>query len=96
MAWRIDYLPEVYSDLRSLGKPEARRILKVIETRIAAGEPDKLGKPLRSSLAGCRRIRTGNTRIVYRVDNEKVSILVVAVGMRRGSEVYKSAEKRLS
>lgn len=96
MVWDVEYLPEVYGDLKGLGNVEARRVLKVIEKRIAEGEPDKLGKPLRKTLAGCRRIRTGDTRIVYRVDKGKISILVVAVGMRRDSEVYEAAEKRLS
>ena len=58
MVWDVEYLPEVYCDLKALGNSEARRILKVIEKRIAEGEPDKLGKPLRKTLAGCRRIRT--------------------------------------
>lgn len=57
MAWTINYHPEVEQDLLRLGRAEARAILKVIEERIAQGEPDKLGKPLAGQLSGCRRIR---------------------------------------
>jgi mRNA interferase RelE/StbE len=88
MAWTVTYHPNVEHDLLSLGRAEARAILKVIEERIAQGEPDKLGKPLAGALSGCRRIRTGQTRIVYRVDGGRIEVLIIAVGMRRDNEIY--------
>jgi mRNA interferase RelE/StbE len=95
MVWGVNYHPEVQGDLDQLGSAAANRILDVIEERIIHGEPDKSGKPLRASLAGCRRIRTGDTRIVYRVDGRAIQVLIVAVGARRDEEVYGAAEKRL-
>jgi mRNA interferase RelE/StbE len=86
MAWTVNYHPDVEQDLLSLGRAEARAILKVIEQRIAQGEPDKLGKRLTGDLSGCRRIRTGQTRIVYRVDGDRVEVLIIALGMRRDNE----------
>ncbi|EJL96621.1 hypothetical protein PMI18_04638 [Pseudomonas sp. GM102] len=56
MVWGVIYHPEVQKDLDLLGAVAANRILDVIEERIINGEPDKSGKPLRASLAGCRRI----------------------------------------
>lgn len=94
--WKVDFHPEVMEDLNALGIAEARAILKAIEERIANGEPDKSGKPLRQPLAGCRRIRVGNTRIVYLVDKGAISVLVIAVGARRDDEVYDTAVKRFS
>lgn len=93
--WTVNYHPGVEQDLRQLGRTEARAILKVIEQRIMHGEPDKLGKPLAGVLAGCRRIRTGQTRIVYRVDGERIEVLVIAVGMRRDNEIYDVATGRV-
>lgn len=95
MAWGVIYHPEVQDDLDQLGAAAANRILDVIEARIVNGEPDKTGKPLRASLAGCRRIRTGDPRIVYRVDGKAIQVLIVAVGARRDKEVYDAAERRL-
>jgi mRNA interferase RelE/StbE len=95
MVWGVIYHPEVQKDLDLLGVVAANRILDVIEERIINGEPDKSGKPLRASLAGCRRIRTGDTRIVYRVDGQAIQVLIVAVGARRDEEVYDAAERRL-
>ena len=95
MVWGVIYHPEVQKDLDLLGAVAANRILDVIEERIINGESDKSGKLLRASLAGCRRIRTGDTRIVYRVDGKAIQVLIVAVGARRDEEVYDAAERRL-
>ena len=95
MAWTVNYHPDVEQDLLRLGRAEARIILKVIEERIAQGEPDKIGKPLAGELSGCRRIRTGQTRIVYRVEGEQIEVLIIAVGMRRDNEIYDTASGRV-
>ena len=95
MAWTVNYHPEVEKDLLCLGRTEARAILKVIEERIAQGEPDKLGKPLAGLLSGYRRIRTGQTRIVYRVDGDRIEVLIIAVGMRRDNQIYDTASSRV-
>ena len=95
MNWEIVYHHEVAGDLEELGNYQARAVLKAIETRIRDGEPEKTGKPLSGELAGCRRLRTGDVRIVYSVQAEIVEILIVAVGPRRNDEVYKTARKRV-
>jgi mRNA interferase RelE/StbE len=94
MSWNVIYHPEVASDLESLSRVDAARVMRVIEERIRQGEPDKIGKPLSGSLAGYRRLRTGNLRIVYRVNMEMIEVIVVAVGMRRELEVYSKAQRR--
>jgi mRNA interferase RelE/StbE len=94
MTWNVIYHHEVSNDLEALGRSEARTILGVIEKRIRNGEPDKTGKLLSGDLSGCRRIRTGDTRIVYRVNSKIIEVLIVAVGPRRNDEIYKAAQKR--
>jgi mRNA interferase RelE/StbE len=95
MTWRVIYHHEVADDLEALGRYEARVVLKAIEQRIRDGEPDKTGKPLSGELAGCRRIRAGDVRIVYRVDAGIVEVLIIAVGPRRNDEIYRTARKRV-
>ncbi|WP_425928791.1 type II toxin-antitoxin system RelE family toxin [Pseudomonas sp. NyZ201] len=94
MKWRVRFHPEVERDLKQLGKVEAQRVLVVIRERIAEGEPDKIGKPLRGALAGYRRIRTGDVRFVYRINGTEI-VLVLCVGARRDDEVYNSATWRI-
>lgn len=94
MRWNVKFHQQVENDLKQLGTAQARRILAVIRERIAEGEPDKLGKPLRGTLAGCRRIRTGEVRIVYRIQGSEI-VVVLCVGARRDDEVYESAVQRV-
>jgi mRNA interferase RelE/StbE len=94
MTWAVRYHVEVQDDLISLGAPGAARVMEAIDSRIHKGEPDKIGKPLRGELAGCRRMRVGDTRIVYRVDSRRREVFVLAVGPRRRDEAYKRAERR--
>jgi len=95
MAWTVTYHPKVKEDLDSIGRAEARRILKVIEERIVNGSPDQTGKPLSGNLSGCRRIRTGSNRIIYKIENEKIEVLVLAVGLRHNKLAYNVAGKRI-
>ena len=95
MTWRVIFHHEVADDLEELGRYKARAVLKTIESRIRDGEPDKTGKPLSGELAGCRRIRTGDVRIVYCIHAEIIEVLIVAVGPRRNDEVYRTARKRV-
>jgi mRNA interferase RelE/StbE len=92
--WKIIYHHDVENDLRLLGYGEARRILKAIEERIAHGEPHKIGKPLSGGLAGRRRLRVGNTRIVYKINQKDIEVYIIAVGARKDDLVYKSTKKR--
>jgi len=94
MIWSVRFHPEVEQDLVLLGKAEAKRVLKVIRERIVEGEPDKIGKPLRGALAGHRRIRTGDIRIVYRIEGNEI-VLVLCLGARRNDEVYETANRRV-
>jgi len=50
MVWTINYQAEVEFDLQTIGRAEARAILKGIDVRIIHGEPDKSGKPLTGQL----------------------------------------------
>lgn len=94
MRWNVQFHPAVYDDLKRLGNTEAKRVLKAIDERIANGEPDKIGKPLNGTLAGFRRLRVGDVRIVYRINGTEI-VLVVCVGPRRNDEVYETVTKRL-
>jgi mRNA interferase RelE/StbE len=94
MVWVINYHRFVKEDFQELGHSQAKKIRNVIQERIKFGEPDKIGKLLHGKLAGYRRLRAGDMRIVYRVDKGKIEILIIAVGMRRDDEVYEKAGKR--
>jgi mRNA interferase RelE/StbE len=61
----------------------------VIETLGAiAGNPRRLGKPLRFELEGYLSARRGPYRIVYRIDDETRIVVVITVAHR--ADVYRS------
>jgi len=49
-------------------------------------DPISYGKPLRFSWKGHRSLRVSNYRIIYRVEQEKVTVVIVKVDIRR--DVY--------
>ncbi|MDB5691818.1 MAG: type toxin-antitoxin system mRNA interferase toxin, RelE/StbE family [Alphaproteobacteria bacterium] len=88
MAWAIEFLPEAAKELKKLDRKDAARILKTLETRIAAiDDPRTLGKPLKGVKDGYWRWRIGVYRIVGLIRDERVTILVVRIAHRK--EVYR-------
>ncbi|MDP2866014.1 MAG: type II toxin-antitoxin system RelE/ParE family toxin [Elusimicrobiota bacterium] len=73
----LNYHPDARAGIISIPANMKARISKAIETRLTTA-PDKYGKPLRGSLAGHRRLRVGDYRIVYRVVGNTVRILEIA------------------
>jgi mRNA interferase RelE/StbE len=83
-----------------INKVQDRRIrAKIIETIDSLAEdPKKKGKPLTAELDGYYSVRAVGQRyrIIYRIDNEKVIVLVVAAGIRRQGDrkdIYTLAKK---
>lgn len=85
-AFTIEYLDSaVEEDIPALPKTMKDRIRQAVETRLTA-DPIGLGKPLRYSFVGHRRVRVGDYRIVYRLDIDNHRVIVVLVKHRK--DVY--------
>ena len=88
MAWRIEFHPEAARELKRLDRTAAARIVRTLETRIATlDDPRQLGAALKGEHAGYWRWRIGDYRVVARIEDERITILVIRVGHRR--EVYR-------
>ena len=88
MAWRIEFVPAAAKELKKLGTAEAARIIATLEDRIAQlDDPRTLGSALTGDLGGLWRWRIGDYRVVARIEDERIAILVVRIGHRR--EVYR-------
>jgi len=77
-----------------------RRIREQIRDRIdgLAHEPEQQGKPMREELMGFRSLRTVGQRyrIIYRVDRNRVLVIIVAIGLRKEgdrNDIYRLAQK---
>lgn len=84
MAWTIEFLPAAEKELAKLGRTEAKRILQTLKARIALrDDPRALGSPLAGELGGLWRWRIGDYRVVARIEDERITILVVRVAHRQ-------------
>ncbi|MXY68491.1 MAG: type II toxin-antitoxin system RelE/ParE family toxin [Acidobacteriia bacterium] len=83
MAWTLVYSASAAREIRKIDPAVRRRIAAAL--RKLREEPDR-GKPLHFSLRGLRSWRTGDYRIVYRVVETRIEVLIVAIGHRR--DVY--------
>lgn len=81
-------------DFKKLSVVERKKIIKDIDKKLTT-EPAVFGKPLSAKLKGYYRLRVGFFRVVYTINKGKVLVFVLKVGMRRDSEVYMEAAKRL-
>lgn len=86
-AYSIEYLDLVVDeDIPALPKRMRDLIRRAIEERLTV-EPIGLGKPLRYSFVGHRRLRVGDYRIVYRVDQALRKVVIV--GIKHRKDIYK-------
>lgn len=88
MAWRIEFHPDAVRELKKLDRAVAGRIVRTLETRIAPlDDPRSLGAPLKGGHEGYWRWRIGDWRVVARIQEARITILVVRVAHRR--EAYR-------
>lgn len=81
--YKITFVSGLQKDLKEIPKADQKRIVKKIEA--LADNPFPSGcKVLQGELSGLHRIRSGWYCVVYSVDKEKVTILILRVGHRSG------------
>jgi mRNA interferase RelE/StbE len=85
--WTVEFDDRARRELRKLDAQIQREILRYLRERIAGMEnPRQFGKPLRMNLAGLWRYRVGDYRLICRLEENRLVVLVLQVGHRR--EVY--------
>ena len=91
MKFEIQYHKDVVSeDIPKISKKWKATIKKSIEEKLAT-QPQIFGKPLRHSLKGYRKLRVGDWRIIFRIEDSIVKILAI----QHRSVVYAKIEKRI-
>jgi addiction module RelE/StbE family toxin len=87
--YQIRYLEEVIKKhIPALSSSAKKLIKRAIEERLMV-DPIGFGKPLRYSLKGHRRLRVSDYRIVYRIEPEIKTVLIVAIKHRK--DVYEDS-----
>jgi mRNA interferase RelE/StbE len=85
MTCRIDFAPAAVRQLRKLDPVARRRVQAAVE--LLAAEPRPAGAKKLVGGGGEWRVRTGDYRIVYEIQDQVLVFLVLALGHRR--EIYR-------
>ena len=89
--YSVFFTREAKRNVKKLDPSIKKIIKKAIES--LAVNPAK-GKPLAYDLAGLHSLRTSDYRIIYRIREKQLIIIVIAVGHRK--EIYKRLKEFLT
>ncbi|WP_212541914.1 type II toxin-antitoxin system RelE family toxin [Sphingopyxis indica] len=83
LAWTLEYDVAARRQLRKLPRTVGDRILTTLEQIAALENPRTRGHALTGDYAGHWRYRVGDYRVVARIDDGRLVIVVIAIGHRR-------------
>jgi mRNA interferase RelE/StbE len=89
MAWSIELAPGAHKGLKGLDPGGVRRLLSFLHERVAPLEdPRCIGEAQKGSELGAFwKYRVGDYRLICRIEDGRLLILVVQIGNRR--EIYR-------
>ena len=92
--YKIDFLPEARIDTKKLDKTVQSQIFKKLQK---ISKNPKIWKDLSWNLTWYKKVYVDKKkiRIIYKVIDDKIEILVIAIWKRENKRVYKSAFNRI-
>ncbi len=89
MAWKIEFSVAADRELSKLDAQHSSRILKFLQERVAKLEnPRSIGKALQGSRLGeFWKYRVGDFRLICKIEDNRLVVLVLQVGHRK--EIYR-------
>lgn len=88
MTWRIRFEKRAQKELERVGPVDQARIARFLRDRIASrSDPREIGEALAGPLNGYWKYRVGDYRIITKIDDTIVTIIVIRIGDR--GEVYR-------
>lgn len=94
--FEIEFGTSALKELRSLDRSVASEIVSAVHHKLRR-QPQLRGRPLTGELAGHRRLTVRRWRVVYKVLERRVLVLVLAVGKRAAGDrenVYDRLSRR--
>ena len=94
MIYELEFLPSALKEWRKLGDTVREQFKKKLKERLQ--RPRVPGDALHG-MPDCFKIklRTAGYRLVYRVEDQRITVVVIGVGKRDGGAVYDKAKGRL-
>jgi mRNA interferase RelE/StbE len=89
MQWTVKLSETALKTLEKVNKPEQLRIRQFIKESLGnLDNPRSSGKALQGNLKGLWRYRVGDYRLVCKIYNNELVIMVLEIGHRK--DIYKS------
>jgi mRNA interferase RelE/StbE len=86
--WKVELTETAKRQLRKVGVPQSKRITDYLGQRLAFHkDPRTSGKALAGPLKGLWRYRVGDHRIICKIQDQEIVILVIEIGDRK--DVYR-------
>ena len=87
MAYTIDFEPKAEAEYKKLDWTTREQVRKFIDRLAQRENPRSIGKSLTGNLAGLWRYRVGDYRLIARIEDERLVIVMVRIEHR--SKVYR-------
>ena len=86
MAWIVKFKESAKKELSKLDKPIAKKLVFFLHTLSTCENPRVKGKQLKGKLKEFWRYRVGDYRIITKITDQEITILVLKVAHRK--DVY--------
>ena len=84
MSWVCKFDRRALRELNKIDAQSKQQILAYLEERLTTDQdPRRFGKGLKANLSGLWRYRVGSYRIICRIVDNELIVLVLAVGHRK-------------
>jgi mRNA interferase RelE/StbE len=84
MPWNVEFTDKARRQLRKLPPDVQSRLLRFLRQRVASSDdPRLLASRLTSDYTGYWRFRVGDYRLVCRIDDGNLTVLVISLGHRK-------------
>ncbi|MBE9443399.1 type II toxin-antitoxin system RelE family toxin [Enterococcus faecalis] len=84
MSYRLEFTPDVKKQLKKMDKYQATLLTRWLYRNIdGTANPREHGKALSANRAGQWRYRIGNYRVIVEIEDERLVVTAIQVGLRR-------------
>jgi len=81
MTFSVEYTPKALKQLKKLDRQTAAFIISYIEKKLVnCTDPRRCGKSLQGNLKDKWRYRVGNYRILAKIEDDRIIIVILEVG----------------
>lgn len=85
--YQVEYLPSAFKTLEKLDRFTKKIIVEWIEKNLVGTDNPRIhGKPLSANRKGQWRYRIGDYRVIAKIEDDRLIILVISIGHRK--EIY--------